>query len=676
MRGIQGHKLALVGNTIYIIGGTNQIGQYLEEIYAINTNNWKVSVAAKIKPRAYHSVIVKDNLIYVIGGATSIVVNDNFYFDTRTQIVSEYKNSKATPRQGHCSVLYQGKAYLFGGGTHTNNLGAQIFSAEFEMQPVTTPPSSAAASTSQESPLESDDYILKSIDEQLKKYHTLVQQTSKPMSLNVYRERAIERVASNKYPNIETEITLWQEIGLAAKKLIEANATLNKLLKEDGNKTSETSNTEEAANDVDRKANELKSMSKNYNNTRNLDDEIDNIRQLETDIEKSRSIIDGYQFKINELHKKSDVTEEIRKCKAELESARNNLQNWQKVKKDRKTLNKELKRDLASTNSTLNELEHDLYANKNNINRNQELLEQNERELDEALKKKKELEELLNNVKALGPVYSDFQNTYLDKLKEVKQKIGSVPEHTQTHATQTAEHVYLAKKISREINNLSTKIEALNGTVENNKNALLKAKVDAAQIEDQKNTIAAKMAQLNAQKKKKKAYLSELNKNIQQLTNEIDCLTTKQNNLEKASQIIKSNITDIDNLLKNENATLGSLMEDRKLAEEALKSKRADLVELKNSLKKSFSLFNESLAKFDQLSKDIAAANDVQEKRANEYTDAMANANNAEQDITSRLEKFIALVRNTYCAEYIRENEKLKAELAALKSEENQNSTN
>ncbi len=120
--GRQGHAAAAFGNQLYILGGANQAGQKLDDVWRYNpaTNTWsEVTQDTRPPARMGHTAVgTADNLL-IYGGvmATPILTTSVWKFDPNTGYWTTY--GMANPqggRLGHSAGIIGDSLYLVGGG--------------------------------------------------------------------------------------------------------------------------------------------------------------------------------------------------------------------------------------------------------------------------------------------------------------------------------------------------------------------------------------------------------------------------------------------------------------------------------------------------------------------------------------------------------------------------------
>ena len=122
--GRHGHKMVAIGTDIYIYGGSDNSGDYLNDFYKINTSTnfvKKITLTGTgtdtISRRYGHSMVAIESNIYIFGGQDSSgKLNDFYKIDTTTNIVEEINLTGTIPeRYLHSMVAIESNIYIFGG---------------------------------------------------------------------------------------------------------------------------------------------------------------------------------------------------------------------------------------------------------------------------------------------------------------------------------------------------------------------------------------------------------------------------------------------------------------------------------------------------------------------------------------------------------------------------------
>ena len=90
--GIRGHSSVVMDNKVWILGGTDQQGNYLNTVWVSSDGqNWTSSKGMPVMS-AHHKSVVFDNKIWVIGGLNeSGSLDQIYYYDMRTKVWNSYE---------------------------------------------------------------------------------------------------------------------------------------------------------------------------------------------------------------------------------------------------------------------------------------------------------------------------------------------------------------------------------------------------------------------------------------------------------------------------------------------------------------------------------------------------------------------------------------------------------
>ncbi|CAG8437230.1 9853_t:CDS:10 [Scutellospora calospora] len=125
-----GHSATVIGTTMYIFGGQNFKGIYLNDLIAFDLTtmesknlSWKFICPSNNSPpsRAGHIACAYKDNIYLFGGTDGTqCYNDIWCYDTQTNSWSEISSTEFNPfpRCYHKSALVDDKIYIFGGMTN------------------------------------------------------------------------------------------------------------------------------------------------------------------------------------------------------------------------------------------------------------------------------------------------------------------------------------------------------------------------------------------------------------------------------------------------------------------------------------------------------------------------------------------------------------------------------
>ncbi|CAE7146201.1 unnamed protein product [Rhizoctonia solani] len=122
-RHLRAHSMTLVGNTIWIFGGTDE-SDSRDDVYTLDTETF---VWGKPKPtgdqpppsRAHTATLVQNRYIFIVGGGQDFVYYDTVHiFDTLTHkwTKPDIQGERPISRRAHTACLYNGRLIIFGGG--------------------------------------------------------------------------------------------------------------------------------------------------------------------------------------------------------------------------------------------------------------------------------------------------------------------------------------------------------------------------------------------------------------------------------------------------------------------------------------------------------------------------------------------------------------------------------
>ena len=119
-----GHSAVILEDKMYVFGGCNTDGAFLNELYSwdFKSNKWnhlKRGEGENIiwpKGRHFHSAIVYKNKMYIFAGKSNGYMNDLYSYDPRTGIWENKDTAKGelpSRRFGHSTVIHNDCKNLF-----------------------------------------------------------------------------------------------------------------------------------------------------------------------------------------------------------------------------------------------------------------------------------------------------------------------------------------------------------------------------------------------------------------------------------------------------------------------------------------------------------------------------------------------------------------------------------
>ena len=122
------HKVVVLNNTMYVIGGEDIGANKLNEIWqSTNGRNWTLVTnnSSIFSPRLGHSATVYNNKVWVIGGrtATEPFTNNIYYSDNLTDWTAYTGLNPLEPIGAHETVLYKNALWIFGGKIDDTDTG-------------------------------------------------------------------------------------------------------------------------------------------------------------------------------------------------------------------------------------------------------------------------------------------------------------------------------------------------------------------------------------------------------------------------------------------------------------------------------------------------------------------------------------------------------------------------
>jgi hypothetical protein len=122
----QGHSSVVFAGKIWVIGGQNSTGGYLNDVWnSSDGETWTQAANGPFTARIFHTSVVFDNKIWVIGGCTNsdtgTVVNDVWSYDG-SNWARVTANGGFPARYRHTSVVFGGKIWIIGGSGSSGRL--------------------------------------------------------------------------------------------------------------------------------------------------------------------------------------------------------------------------------------------------------------------------------------------------------------------------------------------------------------------------------------------------------------------------------------------------------------------------------------------------------------------------------------------------------------------------